>query len=216
MYKIWNKKLIKKRCVVIGNASINNYDYLLKEINEDDFLIYCDGGLKHLEKLKILPNLIIGDFDSFKNPNLDIETIVLPREKDDTDTMAAVKEGIERGYKDFLLLGVIGERLDHSLANVSILLYLDSLNLKGKIIDDYSEMLLVSKKEELVSDEFSYFSLINILSNAKGVNVIDAKYPLIDATLPTTYQYSVSNEVLPNKVSKISLKEGTLLLIKTR
>lgn len=211
-----NQEINKKRCVVIGNASINNYDYLLKEIKEDDFLIYCDGGLKHLEKLKILPNLIIGDFDSFKNPNLDIETIVLPREKDDTDTMAAVKEGIERGYKDFLLLGVIGERLDHSLANVSILLYLDSLNLKGKIIDDYSEMLLVSKKEELVSDEFSYFSLINILSNAKGVNVIDAKYPLIDATLPTTYQYSVSNEVLPNKVSKISLKEGTLLLIKTR
>ena len=211
-----NQEINKKRCVVIGNASINNYDYLLKEIKEDDFLIYCDGGLKHLEKLKILPNLIIGDFDSFKNPNLDIETIVLPREKDDTDTMAAVKEGIERGYKDFLLLGVIGERLDHSLANVSILLFLDSLNLKGKIIDDYSEMLLVSKKEELVSDEFSYFSLINILSNAKGVNVIDAKYPLIDATLPTTYQYSVSNEVLPNKVSKISLKEGTLLLIKTR
>ena len=210
------QEINKKRCVVIGNASINNYDYLLKEIKEDDFLIYCDGGLKHLEKLKILPNLIIGDFDSFKNPNLDIETIVLPREKDDTDTMAAVKEGIERGYKDFLLLGVIGERLDHSLANVSILLFLDSLNLKGKIIDDYSEMLLVSKKEELVSDEFSYFSLINILSNAKGVNVIDAKYPLIDATLPTTYQYSVSNEVLPNKVSKISLKEGTLLLIKTR
>ena len=200
-----NQEINKKRCVVIGNASINNYDYLLKEIKEDDFLIYCDGGLKHL-----------GDFDSFKNPNLDIETIVLPREKDDTDTMAAVKEGIERGYKDFLLLGVIGERLDHSLANVSILLYLDSLNLKGKIIDDYSEMLLVSKKEELVSDEFSYFSLINILSNAKGVKVIDAKYPLIDATLPTTYQYSVSNEVLPNKVSKISLKEGTLLLIKTR
>lgn len=210
------QEINKKRCVVIGNASINNYDYLLKEIKEDDFLIYCDGGLKHLEKLKILPNLIIGDFDSFKNPNLDIETIVLPREKDDTDTMAAVKEGIERGYKDFLLLGVIGERLDHSLANVSILLFLDSLNLKGKIIDDYSEMLLVSKKEELVSDEFSYFSLINILSNAKGVNVIDAKYPLIDATLPTTYQYSVSNEVLPIKVSKISLKEGTLLLIKTR
>ena len=211
-----NQNITKKRCVIIGNASINNYNFLLKEIKEDDFLIYCDGGLKHLEKLKILPNLIIGDFDSFKNPNLDIETIVLPREKDDTDTMAAVKEGIERGYKDFLLLGVIGERLDHSLANVSILLFLDFLNLKGKIIDDYSEMLLVSKKEELVSDEFSYFSLINILSNAKGVNVIDAKYPLIDATLPTTYQYSVSNEVLPNKVSKISLKEGTLLLIKTR
>lgn len=206
----------KKRCVIIGSAPITNYENILKRISEDDFLIYCDGGLKHLDQLKIKPNLIIGDFDSFKNPKLDIETIVLPREKDDTDTMAAVKEAIKRGYNDFLLIGVIGMRLDHSLANVSILLYLDSLNMNGLIIDDYSEMLLVSKNEELVSDEFSYFSLINILSNAKGVDVIDAKYPLKNATLPITYQYSISNEVLPNKVSKISLKEGTLLLIKIR
>lgn len=211
-----NQNITKKRCVIIGNASINNYNFLLKEIKEDDFLIYCDGGLKHLEKLNILPNLIVGDFDSFNNPNLDIETIVLPREKDDTDTMFAVKEGIKRGYKDFLLLGVIGERLDHSLANVSILLYLESLNLKAKIIDDYSEILLVSKNRELITNDFSYFSLINLLNNAKGVDVINAKYPLIDATLSTTYQYSISNEVLPNKVSEVSLKEGSLLLIKIR
>lgn len=211
-----NQNITKKRCVIIGNASINNYNFLLKEIKEDDFLIYCDGGLKHLEKLNILPNLIVGDFDSFKNPNFDIETIVLPREKDDTDTMFAVKEGIKRGYKDFLLLGVIGERLDHSLANVSILLYLESLNLKAKIIDDYSEILLVSKNRELITNDFSYFSLINLLNNAKGVDVINAKYPLIDVTLPTTYQYSISNEVLPNKVSEVSLKEGSLLLIKIR
>ncbi len=188
----------------------------MKEIKEDDFLIYCNGGLKHLEKLNILPNLIVGDFDSFNNPNLDIETIVLPREKDDTDTMFAVKEGIKRGYKNFLLIGVIGERLDHSLANVSILLYLESLNLKAKIIDDYSEVLLVSKNRELITNDFSYFSLINLLNNAKGVDVRNAKYPLIDATLPTTYQYSISNEVLPNKVSEVSLKEGSLLLIKIR
>lgn len=211
-----NQNITKKRCVIIGNASINNYNFLLKEIKEDDFLIYCDGGLKHLGKLNILPNLIVGDFDSFKNPNFDIETIVLPREKDDTDTMFAVKEGIKRGYKDFLLLGVIGERLDHSLANVSILLYLESLNLKAKIIDDYSEILLVSKNRELITNDFSYFSLINLLNNAKGVDVINAKYPLIDVTLPTTYQYSISNEVLPNKVSQVSLKEGSLLLIKIR
>lgn len=208
--------LNKKRCVIIGNASINNYDYLLAKINEDDFLIYCDGGLKHLEKLKIQPDLIVGDFDSIKNPNLDIETIVLPREKDDTDTMFAVKEGIKRGYKDFLLLGVIGDRFDHSLANISILIYLYSLNLKGTIIDDYSTMLLVEENEELITEEFSYFSLMNILGNAKGVNIIDAKYPLINATLPKTYQYAISNEVLSNKISRVSIKEGTALLIKVR
>lgn len=60
----------KKRCVIIGSAPITNYENILKRISEDDFLIYCDGGLKHLDQLKIKPNLIIGDFDSFKNPRL--------------------------------------------------------------------------------------------------------------------------------------------------
>lgn len=73
------------------------------------------------------PALIVGDFDSHCNPHLDVETIVLPCEKDDTDTVFAVKTMVQRGYDDFLLIGVIGARLDHTLGNVSILLYLDSL-----------------------------------------------------------------------------------------
>ena len=119
------------RCVIVGGADINNYGFIREKLCADDYVILCDSGLKHLENLQIQPSLIVGDFDSHENPYLDVETIVLPCEKDDTDTVFAVKEAIKRGFNDFLLIGVVGARLDHTLGNVSILLYLDSLGKKG-------------------------------------------------------------------------------------
>ena len=132
------------RCVIVGGADINNYEFIREKLCADDFVIFCDSGLKHLEQLQAEPSLIVCGFDSHKNPHLDVETIVLPCEKDDTDTVFAVKETINRGFDCFLLIGVVGARLDHTLGNVSILLYLDSLGKKGHIIDDYSEMEIVS------------------------------------------------------------------------
>lgn len=67
-----------KRCVIVGGADINNYEYIKSRIQEDDFIVFCDSGLKHLEKLQAKPSLIVGDFDSHNNPHLDVETIVLP------------------------------------------------------------------------------------------------------------------------------------------
>ena len=126
--------------MIVGGANINNYKYLKSIIMEDDYVIFCDSGLKHMDKLGLKPSLIVGDFDSHVNPNLDVETIVLPTVKDDTDTFFAAKEGVKRGFGDFVLIGVIGERLDHSLANVSILLYLRAAGKTSQIIDDYSIM----------------------------------------------------------------------------
>ena len=90
-----------RRCVIVGGADISNYDRIIAHIKSDDFVIFCDSGLKHMEKLAVKPSLIVGDFDSHVNPHLDVETIVLPCEKDDTDTVFAVKEAIKRGYKEF-------------------------------------------------------------------------------------------------------------------
>ena len=203
-----------KRCVIIGGANINNYDYILKYLNEDDFYIFCDSGLRHQKKLNIQPNLIVGDFDSYDNPNLNVETIVLPCEKDDTDTVYAAKEAIKRGFEDFLLIGVVGQRLDHTLGNLSILLMLDSLGKKAKIIDDYSEMEVVSNKPAFIEEKFKYFSLLNISGAAKGITIENAKYNVSNAEISCEYQYGISNEVLPGKVSKVSIKDGKLLLVK--
>jgi thiamine pyrophosphokinase len=145
-----------------------------------------------------------------------VETIVLPCEKNDTDTVYAVKEAVRRGFDNFLLIGGIGGRLDHTLGNVSILLYLDSLGKKGCIIDDHSEMEIVSKEPVSVCEKYSFFSLLNITGCAKGITVTGAKYPLEDAEINCEYQYGISNEVLPGKTAEISIQCGKLLLVKNR
>ena len=205
-----------KRCVIVGGAGINNYDYIRGRLCVDDYIVFCDSGLRHLEPLQVKPSLIVGDFDSHDNPHLDVETIVLPCEKDDTDTVFAVKEAIKRGFDDFLLIGVVGARLDHTLGNVSILLYLDSIGKKGTIIDDYSEMEIVSNEPAYIEDSYAFFSLLNVSGTAKGITIENAKYLLNNAEITCEYQYGVSNEVLPGKTAKVSILEGKLLLIKDR
>ena len=205
-----------RRCVIVGGADINNYGFIREKLCADDYVVFCDSGLKHLQHLHAKPSLIVGDFDSHDNPRLHTETIVLPREKDDTDTVYAVKEAIKRGFDDFLLIGVVGARLDHTLGNVSILLYLDSLGKKGCIIDDYSEMEIVSERPVSICDKYSFFSLLNITGCAKGITINGAKYPLADAEISCEYQYGISNEVLPGEKAVISVKCGKLLLIKVR
>ena len=170
-----------RRCVIVGGAPIKNYTMLRSNLRNDDFYIFCDGGLRHCKKLGVQPDLIVGDFDSHENPNLPIETIELPCEKDDTDTVFAVKEALSRGFRDFLLLGVVGGRLDHTLGNVSILLMLDSLGAKALLVDDFSEMEIVSRNPVYVDDSFKYFSLLNISGTACDVNIKNAKYPLENA-----------------------------------
>ena len=205
-----------RRCVIVGGADIGNYDCIRSSLLEDDFIVFCDSGLKHLEALQVKPGLIVGDFDSRDNPHLDVETIALPCEKDDTDTVFAVKEAVKRGFDDILLIGVVGARLDHTLGNVSILLYLDSIGKKGIIIDDYSEIEIVSNEPAYVEDSYAFFSLINITGTAKDVTIENAKYPLEHAEITCEYQYGVSNEVIPGRTAKIIISDGKLLLIKVR
>ena len=205
---------MRKRCVIVGGADIRNYDFIRETLCGEDYVIFCDSGLKHLEALRVTPGLIVGDFDSHENPHLDVETIVLPCEKDDTDTVFAVKEAVKRGFDDFLLIGVVGARLDHTLGNVSILLYLDSLGKRGCILDDYSEMEIVSAEPVSIGTEYAFFSLLNVTGCARGITITGAKYPLEGGEITCEYQYGISNEVLPGQTAQVRVERGKLLLIK--
>ena len=207
---------MKRRCVVIGGAAIKDHQAVWEYLNPDDFNIFCDSGLFHQEALGIEPHLIVGDFDSHENPHLNVETIVLPCEKDDTDTVYAVKEAVKRGFDNFLLLGAAGGRLDHTLGNLSILLSLHAQGTRALLLDDYSEMEVVGREPAYIDDSFPFFSLLNISGTARGVSIEDAKYPLRDAEIPCTYQYGVSNEVLPGRRARVSVEEGELLLVRVR
>lgn len=205
-----------KRCVIVGGADIENFDAVCRKISKDDYFIFCDCGIRHREKLGVEPNLIVGDFDSHENPNLNIETIVLPCEKDDTDTFFAAKEAVKRGFDEFILIGTVGGRLDHTLGNVSVLLYLFSLGKKAEMIDDFSEMQIVSNETVFVDNSYSYFSLLNITGEAEEITEKNAKFPLENAKINCEYQYGISNEPIPGKTAEITVKKGKALLIKIR
>lgn len=204
------------RCVIIGGAEIRNYGAIKKHLSPLDFNIFCDSGLYHKDALGISANLIVGDFDSHPKPDTDTETITLPREKDDTDTVFAVKEAILRGFSEFLLIGVCGGRLDHTLGNVSILLMLHSKGMTGKIVDDYSEMEILDAETKYIDDSFPYFSILNIDGICRGVYERNVKFPIENAEITTEYQYGISNEPLPGKIAEVWIEDGRGLLIKIR
>ena len=179
-----------KRCVIIGGADIRDYAEQKAYLLPDDYVIYCDSGLRHAEHLGVVPDLIVGDFDSHDRPGFTGEIIALPREKDDTDTVFGAKEGLRRGFASFLFLGCAGNRFDHTMANVSMLFSLDTEGKSALLIDDYSEMEVVSDTAE-VSDRYPYFSLLNLTGVARGVTITHAKFPLDKGEITCEYQYGV-------------------------
>ena len=197
------------RCVIIGGADIKDYDSIKRVLRPDDFYIFCDSGLFHMEALGVSPNLIIGDFDSHDKPEEICETITLPREKDDTDTFFAAKEALKRGFSDFLLLGVCGGRLDHTLGNISILLHLHSKDASAVLLDDFSEMEIVDSAPKSIPDTFPYFSVISI-------TIENAKFPVSDIEITPDYQYGISNEPLRGKTATVKVSRGRALLIKVK
>ena len=192
------------RCVIIGGSEIRNYGLIRSYLKRNDYIIYCDCGLRHADSLKVSPSLIVGDFDSHPKP-------------DDTDTIFAVKESIRRGFPEVLMIGVTGGREDMTLGNIYALLMLAKKGISAMIADDYSEMRIITAGETVrVADEWRCFSLLNITGVASGITITGAKYPLEDGEITPEYQYGISNETLKGNDALISLREGNLLLVCVR
>ena len=205
------------RCVIVGGAEIRNYDLIRSYLKPDDYIIFCDCGLRHSDSLRVSPSLVIGDFDSSPMPKDTDNVIILPCVKDDTDTIFAVKESIRRRFSDVLMLGVTGGREDMTLGNIYALLMLKMNGIPAMIAGDYSEMSIITAGESVkVADIWRCFSLLNISGLASGITITGAKYPLDDGTITPEYQYGISNETLPGHDAEISLKEGNLLLVCVR
>ncbi len=208
-----------KRCVVISAGQISDYERAKSFIRKDDFFIFCDAGLCHAEGLGIVPNVIVGDFDSCdkdllaKYEGSDKEIIRLPSEKDDTDTFFAVKLALERGYDDFLFLGSMGARFDHTLGNISILVYLHEHHKNAVLADDYSFMKIVGNEPFCIEDSCSYFSVLTVAGDVSGVSIKNAKYPLENANLSCNFQLGISNEVLPNQTASVCVQNGCVLVV---
>lgn len=139
-------------CIIIGAGDFTPIDI---DVREEDLCIAVDGGYLYCRMLGITPDLIVGDMDStdaqIKEEILGIKktspdrVMVLSTEKDDTDTLAAIRLGLEKGYKLFRLYGAMGGRIEHTIANIQCLRYLKNNGAKAYIMDA-NVMMTVDRK----------------------------------------------------------------------
>ena len=118
-------------CYIIGAGECAPMDF---DPGETDLLIAADGGYRAVCDAGMRPDLIVGDFDSLGGVPTDAPVIRCPVEKDDTDTMIAIKEGLARGYQRFQIYGGLGGRLDHTIANLHALAYLADHGARGRLV----------------------------------------------------------------------------------
>lgn len=177
------------------------------------YWIAADGGYAVLQAAGIKPDLVLGDFDSLgyvpRHPNL----IRTPAEKDDTDTMLAIKQGLELGFRRFVLYGCLGGRLDHSLANIQALTYLARLGCQG-ILAGRNENLTVVQNGQLrfLPGAKGYLSVFCLDGAAEGVDLVGLKYSLTNASMTNDLPMGVSNEFL-GLPALVRVRRGTLAVI---
>lgn len=203
------------RCVIVGAGELLSYEKAKSLIKKDDYIISADGGYEHLKKMGIIPNLAIGDFDSSQNVPTDTETIVLQAEKDVTDTFFASEIAIKKGFKEIVYLGMLGGRLDHSIANIQTLNFLLDNGVIGHIYGENTYITAIRNSSIILSpQENKYLSLFPTGEKAEGVYIKNAKYKLDNYTLKNNYPIGVSNEFTNNN-TYIKVNNGTILIMLT-
>jgi thiamine pyrophosphokinase len=188
------------------------FEKLARQPDETDYILAADGGLTHLQKLGMEPNGIIGDFDSLGYVPRDAQ--VFPVEKDDTDSMLAVRKGLELGYRRFELYGALdGERLDHTVANLQTLCFLANHGAKGYLVGlKYMAAVLKNGTFRFPGTARGILSLFCLGQDAEGVTLTGLKYPLEKGTLSSSFPLGVSNHFEGTAV-EITAHRGTVILI---
>lgn len=205
----------RKICYILGAMKIGA---LRVCPGGDDLVIAADAGVLHLEKLGLHAGLIVGDFDSLGTIPQDTASniIVHPVQKDDTDTILAVREGLARGYHEFVIAGGLGGRLDHTLANLQTLTFLekssDAVKNHGYLAGDGKVITLLS--DESVTFHAGHSGILSLfcVGDHADVTIEGLKYPLDHYPMTPDFPIGVSNEFI-GKESKITVKNGRVWMI---
>lgn len=183
-------------------------------LNQDDLLIAVDGGYDSLKNAGYTPDVLIGDLDSVKTEIAQgVRVLKYPAEKDETDMFLAYSVGVKCEYTDFVILGGTGGRLDHTYANISLLLYAKERGHNVTMIDDKAMSICIKNETVRLSGKpGAYLSVFAISGAAEGVCIKNTKYEIDNATLTPEFPLGVSNE-FTDKEAEISVKNGALIII---
>lgn len=213
------------KIVILGNGEIKDRNLLHDNIEIDDLVICCDGGLNYAFEEGILPKCIIGDFDSvspqvlkfFESKNIPIKKF--PSKKDFTDMELCLEFAItlskEVNAEEILILGGLGSRFDHSLANANILLKAVKSGVKASLLNEQNRVYLINKEIEIAGKENYFVSLLPFSEKVKAVTTEGLGYELDKQDMTFGVSLGVSN-YMTKSIAKITIEDGYLFVIVAR
>jgi thiamine pyrophosphokinase len=197
-------------CYIFGAGSFYG---LTARPQAGDFTIAADGGWLACRKTEVIPDLLLGDFDSL-SAQPDFPNILrVPVEKDDTDTMLAVKTGLERGETEFHIYGGMGgRRTDHTVANFQALLYLARRGARGWLYGQGERYTAISGDSiTFPARDRGILSVFCLGADAQDVSILGGQYPLHHAVLTADFPLGVSNHFAGQPIT-VSVRDGSLLI----
>lgn len=193
-------------------------EYISEKPKGEDIIIAADSGYNNAKLCGVMPNILIGDFDSLgKIPDGIDEVLQLPPEKDLTDTQLAVETAIEKGADNIVIISGTGGRLDHTLSNLAILEGLWQRNVRCLLTSGQNRVRYIKNSGHILLRDrnYKYFSVVACDDIVKGVSIDGAKYPLKNVKLTRRLQYAISNEIDGN-CALITVKKGGIYIIESR
>lgn len=202
------------KCVIFAGLPVPQT--LCRFWRNADLVIAADAGYENARRLGVEPDLLLGDYDSAPCPPQNAKTVVLPAEKDDTDTYFAARRAIELGASEAVIVGGLGGRLDHTLANLQTLVFLAKNGVRAWLVDEANEVTALLPGEHCFPARPGwYLSVFSAGDTARGVTLEGLKYPLDEATVTNFFPIGVSNEFAAD-MATVRFSEGVLYVMLSR
>lgn len=207
------------KALVLAGGDITDYPRYEEYIRKTDLIICADSGIHHALNMSITPDILVGDMDSIAKEELNkaqcrqIEIQTFPREKDFTDTQLALEIALERGADEACILGGWGNRPDHSIANMFLMVDYRKKGLEVMLVGENWEMFLIDGEKEISGKPGDILSLIPLSAEVTGVKTEHLYYPLNSETLVMGPARGISNVFLEEK-AHVKINKGLLLAIK--
>lgn len=207
------------RAAIIGSGAVHDYKLLYDTIVEYDLIICADGGINHLIKAGVAPNVFIGDFDSCEFDSVKdhplLKNCIVRKyntQKNDTDMQLCIDYALKQGCTEITLFAALGGRADHELSNIFNLKYILENGAKGLIFSDNNLIYITDSNIKIERREGFKISLLPLTAMVEGISSTGLYYPLKDDIIYQGTSLGISNE-FTEELTEISIKSGTLLII---
>jgi len=206
--------------LVFCGGVIEDYEKIKPYLFNRDILICADGGAKHLMALSLMPDWLLGDFDSIKRKDLEefqkqgVKIVTYNTQKDFTDGEIGIDKALELGAREIFIFGATGGRMDHTLGNVFLLEKILDQGAFGTIITGKDEMMCTRDELILKGSLKHTISLLALDQEVEGIFTSGLEYPLKGESLFRGSTRGVSNTFVERE-AKITVKNGTLLVVKS-